>query len=681
MNDYDNNINKILEKYKIKVDEESKNFISLFLKTYNEKIQQISSTKKLNDIEEAFNKITPDKIRLKSLVYVKKLLLNKNNDENGNIFLKTVTYSLGIEIIKNIIKCVHKFEQKEINGSCVIYTFVNNKHLKKLSNFLHIMIPKNLSKNDDRTEQELIEQLKDKYKGIEKFPKNFMLILANDKVKNESKIIKKFIKYSKNFNDQDDQALEISKKYMKALFPAKKAMSSSDVTAFRLNKLLRKQVVICTLRMLLFYGFVIDQKDIIKQIKPLNRFVNNTTIGLYSNRNYNRITQIMNFLVEIDMEYLSAIFFLAICNSLTSDKALYKMIPNKYLTDWVHTQSYINYYDTSKFLKQNECSITGLNYKGNSCYMDSALICTFAIYNKSITDNILNKNLDNLKDGRRLFSICNKNLKDDIKFRKNIQKALIDITNSIRNRNTKIKNCSNFRSVIKNCPTSQAFHGTNTQDSGEFLTYLFNIFQVDVAHTSRKTYGSDTTLSPKWTLVTKQIDNKASPIVNIESTALLNVKDNYDITKFIKKTEYSELDPFNRWIPDKKNPDISYTLKKEIYKLKSSPIIIFNITRTYGEQIFDKKGDFIKIKTHNVWKKISAPEILIMKDKSLYLSGIVVHTGGAHYVANFKCNDKWYWYDDNPGGYKHIIKNIGSYEKMLNTTPSPLTHGTLFFYT
>ena len=690
MNEYD--INKIVEQYKINIDEESLIFLSLFLKTYKAKIQQISSSSEnINDVEEAFNKITPDKIKLKVLKYVNKTLKNKNNID-VDIFLNVITSGFIIEIIKKVIKCVKKFEQDEINGSCIIYTFVNNKNLKRLSNFLDIMIPlspsdeilnEQSSKYDIRTKQELIEELKDRYKGIEKFPKKFMLILARDEVKKESKIIKKFIKYSKNFDSKDDYTLEISKKYMKALFPNKKLMSSGDLTAFRINKILRKNVAICTLRMLLFYGFIIDKKEIIRQIKPLKRNENGKIVGLYSSCNYNRITRIMNFLVEIDMEYLSAIFFLAMCKSLRSDDYLHKVIYNKYLKDWVKTQLYLKDYNIpTKFLKQNECEITGLNYKGNSCYMDSVLICTFAIPNKTITDNILNKNLDILKDNRRLFSVCNKNLKDDIKVRQDIQKALIDITNSIRRiGDKKIKNCSNLRSVIKNCPGSQPFHGTNTQDAGEFLTYLFNIFQVDVAHTSRKTYGSnDLGLSHKWILVTKQIDNNASPIVDIEATALLNIKDDYDITKFIKKREYSELDESNRWVPDKNNPSISYTLKKEIYKLKSSPMIVFNLTRKYGEQVFDKKGNFKNIKTLDVWKKVSAPETFVINNKTLYLSAIVVHNGGAHYIANFKCNGEWYWYDDNPGS-KHIIKNTGSYEKMLKTKPSPLTHGTLFFYT
>ena len=72
---------------------------------------------------------------------------------------------------------------------------------------------------------------------------------------------------------------------------------------------------------------------------------------------------------------------------------------------------------------------------------------------------------------------------------------------------------------------------------------------------------------------------------------------------------------------------------------------------------------------------------MLIKDKTLYLTSIVIHTGGAHYVSVFKCERNWFYYDDNPGSSSHIIKYIGSYEKMLEIHPNPLSHGTLFFYT
>ena len=310
--------------------------------------------------------------------------------------------------------------------------------------------------------------------------------------------------------------------------------------------------------------------------------------------------------------------------------------------------------------------------------MDSALLATFAISNQTITDHILKKNLDILKDGRKLWSKCSDNIDSDIHRRNDIQKVLNQITESIRGKNNKIRNCYPLRSAIKKCPGTQPFHGTDTQDSGEFLAYLFNLFQVDIATTIRKTYGSnDSGKHPKWTLEGTLEDKHSSPIVDVVSTTLNEVKTDYDITKFVKQKLYATFTPDNIWKP---SPDKTYSRRKEVFELTKSPIIIFNLVRTYGKPKF-KKGKFSGIKTINIWKKISAPETMMLDDKQLELTSIVVHTGGAHYIANFKCEGAWYWYDDNPGGSKHIIKHTGSYENMLETKPSPLTHGTLFFYT
>jgi ubiquitin C-terminal hydrolase len=548
------------------------------------------------------------------------------------------------------------------------------------------------------------------------------------------------------FNDivkkWDDYKLEIEHDYIQWLFPDNTGgvnpkapkLSSKDIKLFKTDIVIRSNVVEATLRILFFYGFVLDKNDIVIEVKPLNRRNKGKTIGLFSPHNYKRLTRIMEFLVIINMEFLSAVVFLALCKSIKSDSALLKkVLENKSLKRWMITQNilvpYVEGYDVknlstnitysddddiwgysdnegdweevtgsesnTKDIKQNndyliQCPITGLNYTGNSCYMDSTLLCIFAIPNTVIIDNILKKDLNMLKNKPR-WSICDSNIDTDIKKRQNIQDELNNITNSMRNGDTTNK-CSNLRGLIKKCPALQEFHGTETQDAGEFLSYLFNLFQVDVARTHRKSYGSNSLEpKPKWTLVRSYPDNDASPIIDVTSIRLKLVNDNYDITKFVKQRDDALLPPSETWIPNKKNPNVKYSRRKEVYIMKESPIIIFNLFRTYGEVVFKKprtkkekkdgKGQFKGIVNHNVWKQISAPETMTLNETGLNLSAIVVHTGGAHYVANIKCNGNWFWYDDNPGGKKHIIKYTGSYENMLETIPNPLTNGTLFFYT
>ena len=525
------------------------------------------------------------------------------------------------------------------------------------------------------------------------------------------------------FNDimkWDDYKLEKTKHYIDWLFPEK--LTKGDIHQFKNNVYIRSKVVEATLRMFLFYGFVLDESNGIKQVKELNRRDRGITVGLFSIYNYNRITRILNFLVMIDMEYLSAIFFLALCNAFKSNNSLLnKVVANDSLREWMYTQKYLiaesNNYDVTKlntkiFINQNtnllnesdnshtllqskKCNIKGLNYTGNSCYMDSTLLCIFAIPNKTITDNILKKDISKLKalknNGINLWSKCDEDINNDIKIRQDIQKALNDITDSMRGLYN-VKKCSNLRSLIKKCPGSQPFHETGTQDSGEFLSYLFNLFQVDVASTRRRSYGcNDLSDKPKWTLVREIIDKNSSPIIDVVSTTLQTLPKDYDITKLVKQTQDSILEESNIWIPNKNNPTEKYIRRKEIFRVRQSPIIIFNLVRTYGEASFAKpmtklekitgRGKFKGIVTKNIWTRILAPETMTLNNNKLTLNAIVVHTGGAHYIANFKCNGNWFWYDDSPGLPKHTIKYIGSYENMLKTHPNPLTHGTLYFYT
>jgi hypothetical protein len=568
----------------------------------------------------------------------------------------------------------------------------------------------------------------------------------------------------------DDYKLEVKHDFIQWLFPNETGgvnskaprLTKKDIQQFRTDAVLRSNVVEATLRMLLFYSFVMDGTTGVKQIKPLNRRDRGRTVGLFAVHNYRRLTRIMDFLVLIKMEYLSAMFFLALCQAIKSnDMLLKKVLKNKSLKKWMSTQNYlvssvnsynvgrlsasmdnesdgedwdINFtdgtsdeeewedvpsgllydsgesdggdeeewedvpsgllYDSGESEESSpKCPITGLDYTGNSCYMDSALLCAFAIPNKTITDNILNKDLTTLKTfGRRLWSNCHNNIDNDIKRRQALQTAIVDITESMRGSRT-VKKCTKLRSLIKRCPGPQPFHGRGTQDSGEFLTYLFNLFQVDVATTRRLTYGSnDLVGKPKWTLIREQKDPHNSPIIDITSGTLRTLAKDYDITKFVKRTQDAILDQSELWTPDKVNaPLVTYTRRKEVLRMKESPLVIFSLSRTYGEASFKKprtkkeklvgRGEFIGIAQKNTWTRVHAPESMMLKGNKLDLSAIVVHTGGAHYVANFKCNGEWFWYDDNPGGHGHDIEYSGSYENMLKTDPNPMSHGTVFFYT
>lgn len=723
----------------LKFGSNSEEFLDLFINSYKKKIYEMSDTLNLVDIKSSFSKLTPKKIRAKSIIAASYYMPSmKNTKENGSIFINAVVNNLSNILLKTIVECSILHKQKKVYPSCIILGIANNKELTKLSNKLGYFIPSKIVKDtDSRTTEKLKESLRNKYKGLKYFSRNELLFLSQpEESTDENKLILFYTnKYNLNnkkdysFDDivknWDDYKLETNDNYICWLFPNYPKMTKNDIKIFQTKPKLRENVVKAFLRMLLFYGFVLDKKEIVKQTKPLNRREKGRTIGLFSIHNYKRITRMMNFLVVINMEILSALFFLAMCKAMKSnDVLLKKILENNSLKNWMITQnylvSYVNTYDVNKLSKTmvntkeyNECgeweqipskllyesddqletskkicNITGLNYTGNSCYMDSVLLSIFAIPNKVITDNILEKDLNSLKSiDRPLWSKCSSNIDNDIKKRQNIQIALKNITNSIRG-NGKIKTCSKLRSLIKECPGTQPFHGKEPQDSGEFLAYLLNLFQVDIATVIRRTYGSNSTKTKSdWVLVSSNIDKYSSPIIDVTPTKLLNIKEGYDITKFLKQTDKALLQSSELWVPDKTKPHITYSRRKEVFITKS-PLVIFNLNRTYGEAIFSKpitnkelesgRGKFINFVTRDIFKIIYAPETMIIKEKQLNLSAIVVHTGGAHYIAFFKCNGEWYRYNNVS---KNKITYTGSYDNMLKSNPNPMSHGTLFFYT
>lgn len=730
-------------------------FAQKFSKDYENLVKNRSRSMKLNDIQQAINDITPGKLgELIQATSNSQINSAQNNIENGKTYLYTAKMYLYNYLLEKASVC-NKTKQNKLYSSCLIISIIDDKDLSILSEILEFQLPKKLTKEeinmDKRSKKELLSLLPKFLKKGSKFlsKRDLLILLSDTRIENyESDIIKFYLNilsannknnyYFSDIVSWDDYNLETKDDYICWLFPQQNEkyfedniFNEIDIKEFNDNIAIRTNIVKATQRMMLFYGFAIKDGNV-KEVLPLNRREKGMTIGLFSSRNYDRITRILKFLVLVNMEELSALFLLALCNAISTNPKLKKKIEeNNYLEKWVQTQPFLqdsNIYkkeesdfDLSSFVfrdeepeeeesifseweldwdsepeieewededeDEGECNIKALRYNSNSCYMDSTLISLLAIPNKVITESVLNKNLDALKEFNILWSRYSDNIDVDIERRKRIQQALNQIAKSMRTTGD-VKNCVMFRKIISKCPGSQEFHGGETQDAGEFLSYLFNIFQVNIATTVRKTYGTnDLGPKPKWILNRKIIDPESSPIVDVVSTLLQQVPKDYDISNFMKKKEYSEFDQENKWYPDKKNkPDLFYIRKKEIFKTTDSPYIVFNINRTYGEPQFTKPTKnkpvrFKGIKNKTIWKRLTVPETINIKDNQLELTAIVVHTGGAHYVTNFKCDGIWYWYDDNPIGSTYIIKNIGSFQDMIKTNPKPLSHGTLFFYT
>jgi ubiquitin C-terminal hydrolase len=284
--------------------------------------------------------------------------------------------------------------------------------------------------------------------------------------------------------------------------------------------------------------------------------------------------------------------------------------------------------------------IKGFSWIGNSCYIDSVLMCLLLNKNKIISQHILKKKIELSETGS---TICNEDPMENFKIKNEIQKMLVKITLSIRGKND-IKNCSNFRKLLKNCSNENLFHLEGIQDAADFLNYILGIFPIDVATEESIT----TENSPGFEESVRQTSRPHSVII----PAFLNVMDkNKDISQFLIEEDTQTF--------ERKDNKHSIEVTRQTKKMYTSPLIIFNINRKLDDTILHTK--------------VIAPPIIL---SNLNLIGIVVHLG-IHYTSYVIYKKNWYYYDDTK---EERWIHVGSYEDMIQSQPNPLTHGTLFFY-
>lgn len=305
----------------------------------------------------------------------------------------------------------------------------------------------------------------------------------------------------------------------------------------------------------------------------------------------------------------------------------------------------------------------GLHYENQSCFIDSTLLCLLAIPNKHINKLILEKNFDTIDYNFDKGRPCNKNKQKDIKYKKEIQKQLINIKNYMRGHKKVNYNCINLRKSLENCPSNtQNFHIPGEQnDAGEFLSYLFDIFDVSTATFKEENFFKNKGIKDQIRSNTVE-DNLQRPVVTIFSS-LFNKKSDKNISQFLRQTELTRFEEDN--LPKINGKTYNSRLTKKTYS--RSQFYIFNFPRE----------DYIPSQN---WVKVKAPESFIYENKTFYLTSIVIHTGSGHYVSVVKCENDWFFYNDIDNTIKSRVKKIGSYDKMLQIKPDPQKNGTLFFY-
>ena len=110
--------------------------------------------------------------------------------------------------------------------------------------------------------------------------------------------------------------------------------------------------------------------------------------------------------------------------------------------------------------------------------------------------------------------------------------------------------CTTLRTKFKKCEGSQEFHSSATQDAGEFLMYLLNIFELETLTQLTYNYGSKS-LKEKFMFVSKIKDEKAFPVVTVTEIMLMSLdKDaTHVLTKFMIHKDLDKFGKGNEWKP------------------------------------------------------------------------------------------------------------------------------------
>jgi hypothetical protein len=403
----------------------------------------------------------------------------------------------------------------------------------------------------------------------------------------------------------------------------------------------RKNVIAVAQRILNIIGYDFGKKDV-EETGEHDILINSEY--------YDSLTCLMLFLEKIGLRKASSLFLLALCKSYHNNPEIKReMAKTGIISRWMGIFSYLS----------DVCPFTGLKYTGNSCYQDSVLLALFAIPNNYIDMNILEKNVKNISKNKNREIKCSEVYDQDYKYRKNIQKELREITVSIRGLKN-VKYCSGLRALLRNCPSfgGQKFYETDTNDAGEFLQYLFSLFEVEGVELEKTVYLSNDieTNRLKKMKVSTSRRQKISPIFMIQSS--------FSENPIVLQSQIYTVDDA---VFDKKNLVASESGGKFRRRIETTEIIDAEYIVFYDNRLgFEGRTN----------KAVIPSETLKIRNRELSLHSVVVHRN-VHYTAYIKCNNKWYYYNDLSG----INLFTDDFEYLLkHSFPNVCREGVLYFY-
>ena len=325
----------------------------------------------------------------------------------------------------------------------------------------------------------------------------------------------------------------------------------------------------------------------------------------------------------------------------------------------------------------------GLEWTGQSCYLDSTLFALFAGDRgpNDFVTNMLTMDLDTI-DPALMEIKCSDNPRKDIERRKLVQKELKRISESITRVEGApiVKKCTKLREALIKCKSGSIYEKHLQADSGEFIMYLTSLFQTDQIIKKDTIYGTRNivddfeTLKANGELIennTRQFNSSSFIAVQYE---ILEQTDIILLSSLL--TEHIDVEADNNRYP-------RIITVREILK---APCLIFNLFRLGNEY---SKRTYTGTESE-IWcgNEVFYEPTISVGDDTLSCYAIVIYSGGCHYVAVARYGNFWYYYDDyiKTSDFNYTMIQFNSLEEIVqesendDTILNPLTNGTQFYY-
>jgi hypothetical protein len=356
----------------------------------------------------------------------------------------------------------------------------------------------------------------------------------------------------------------------------------------------------------------------------------------------------------------------------------------------------------------------GLNWIGNSCYLDSTLFA-FLAGPKSFIHNFLNINIRKDLISEDMKRVCYGDEDGDeygLENRRALQRELKRIDDSMRG-GPYVKNCTALRATLKNCrgesnqvdpfwndgsadpeELSELNSKDGTAESGEFLAHLLRIIPHDKAIKKTTTYVTNNLSIEKFNHedIKKSLndgtmfksseftDHNASIIHVIHAFTLLDLPDPIGGTNIISLLDLIQDDG------QRLDSDIRLNFRGKIFKRRviiekivKTPYLIVSLKRVFADEYIQVGAAGLRV----IRTPIYPNELIYIGDEPFTISGIVMNTSAVHYTAIAKYGDFWYYYNDSP---RARIKKYTTFEEVINACVNtkgminPITNGTQYYY-